>query len=147
MTQRLTESLKVRVELIVSAQLAGHSVDDDTSRWIANIDQVMSDKLSAVGLIAKRETATLQSFIDEYYNAREKESRFAKGRVLFVTDLRTHPIIRDALAFQFTSVQSFSFFQSQFLLRGAGSVPGSCTKSSGCQGPNRPSPIPSNQIF
>ena len=67
--QRVAEVVKLRVELIVAAKLAGHAIDDDTSRWIGTLDQVMSDKLSAVGLIPSREAKaliTLDGFLTEY---------------------------------------------------------------------------------
>lgn len=69
-TQRAAESVRFRVEMILSAQLSGHAPDDETSRWIAGLDQTMSEKLAAVGLTARREYATLKEFIDDYIAGR-----------------------------------------------------------------------------
>ena len=68
--QRSAEAVKVRVEALVTAQITGGSVDDDTARWLAGLDTVLSDKLAAVGLVARRESATLASFIDSYVACR-----------------------------------------------------------------------------
>jgi integrase len=57
--QRTAESVKTKVEALVSALLSGQSPDDETSRWVANLDAVMADKLAAVGLIAKHSRATI----------------------------------------------------------------------------------------
>jgi len=64
--KRAAEAVKGRVEKLASAMTFGHSIDDDTSRWLADRDQKMLDKLAAVGLIPKREAATLKAFTDSY---------------------------------------------------------------------------------
>src|SRR5262249_50251220 len=38
--------------------------------WVAGLDQVMADKLAAVGLILKRHAATLGAFLDAYITMR-----------------------------------------------------------------------------
>jgi integrase len=69
-TQRAADAVKLRVEMILSAQHAGHAVDDETARWMSNLDQTMSDKLAAVGLAARRECLTLKEFLDDYIDGR-----------------------------------------------------------------------------
>lgn len=69
-TQRVAESIKIRVENLVSSQIAGHAFDDETARWVASLDQVMVGKLASVGLIPKQEVATLAAFIDSYISWR-----------------------------------------------------------------------------
>jgi integrase len=66
MPKRDTENVKTRVEHIVASMIAGHSLDGETSRWIANLDRKLSEKLAAVGLIAQREVETLEPFLTSY---------------------------------------------------------------------------------
>jgi integrase len=67
---RFAEAVKVKVEQLAAAAITGHAVDDETSRWVAKLDEVMIGKLGAVGLIPKRESATLKSFLDRYFSMR-----------------------------------------------------------------------------
>ena len=72
-TQRIAETVKLRVELLVAAKLAGHAIDDETARWLAGLDATMTDKLAAVGLVPKREPAsitTIAGFLAEYVSRR-----------------------------------------------------------------------------
>lgn len=67
--QRVAEAVKLRVELIVSATIAGHAIDDETARWLAGLSDTMTAKLAAVGLVPKREAqpvATLGAFLTDY---------------------------------------------------------------------------------
>ncbi len=69
-TQRAAEAVKLRVEMILSAQLTGHALDDETARWLAGLDREMNEKLAAVGLTERREHTTLKAFIDDYVESR-----------------------------------------------------------------------------
>jgi len=69
-SQRVAESVKVRIEQLVAAKISGHAPDDETARWVAQLDTTMLDKLAAVGLIPKRKAATLGDFLDSYINSR-----------------------------------------------------------------------------
>ena len=69
-SQRTAEAVKVKIERLVEAAIAGHSVDDETGRWVAKLDTAMSRKLSAVGLVQKRETTDLQQFVERYITKR-----------------------------------------------------------------------------
>ncbi|MEX2139963.1 MAG: hypothetical protein WD894_11920 [Pirellulales bacterium] len=53
-SQRDAETFKLRVELLLVAQLAGQAIDADTARWVASRPQEIADKLAKVGLIAPR---------------------------------------------------------------------------------------------
>ncbi|MBI5289569.1 MAG: tyrosine-type recombinase/integrase, partial [Chloroflexi bacterium] len=63
-SQRFAEAVKHKVENLVAASITGHALDDETARWVAALDTVMGDKLADVGLIPKREAATLAAFLD-----------------------------------------------------------------------------------
>ena len=65
-SRRQAEAVKTKIEGLNAAALTGHSPDDEVSRWEASLDTIMADKLASVGLIPKRELATLGPFIDGY---------------------------------------------------------------------------------
>ncbi len=69
-TQRTAEAMKVRIENLVSAAITGHALDDETSRWVAGIDEFMANKLVAAKLIPKRESLRLKPFLDAYIKTR-----------------------------------------------------------------------------
>lgn len=69
-SRRSAEVVKTKVESLVSAQLSGHAVDDETARWLASANPIMLDKLAAVGLIPPKEQSTLGSFLDAYIATR-----------------------------------------------------------------------------
>ena len=69
-SQRHAEAIKLKVEQLAAAALSRHAIDAETARWVAKLDTDMSDKLAAVGLIPKKENATLQAFVDSYIASR-----------------------------------------------------------------------------
>ncbi len=69
-TQRLAEEVKVKVEALNAAAISGHAVDDEVARWLAKLDHVMAEKLAGVGLVPRREVATLGTFINRYIDGR-----------------------------------------------------------------------------
>jgi integrase len=69
-SQRLAEEIKIKVEAINAAAISGHAIDDEAARWLARLDSVMADKLAAVGLIPRKDVATLGPFISRYIEGR-----------------------------------------------------------------------------
>ena len=69
-SQETANSVKVRVERLVAAQITGHALDNETALWVAKLDVVLADKLAQVGLIAQREVAVLGPFIANYLKGR-----------------------------------------------------------------------------
>jgi len=66
-TMRQAESIKVRVEqLALAATGITGVIDDETAKWLTGLDELMYDKLAAVGLVAARTSAKLGAFIDAY---------------------------------------------------------------------------------
>lgn len=65
---KLANEIKTRIEALNSAALTGHSIDGETARWVAQLDQAFADKLAAVGLIQHRvgNSATLGAWLDDY---------------------------------------------------------------------------------
>ena len=69
-SQRMAEAVKFRVEQLLAAKLTGHAVEADTARWMAELPGALADKLAKVGLLPKRESAMLGTFLDAYISAR-----------------------------------------------------------------------------
>jgi integrase len=67
---KAASAIKFRVEQLNSAQIAGHAVDDDIARWLANVGDDLNGKLAAVGLVAPRESSLLAAFLDGYIASR-----------------------------------------------------------------------------
>ena len=76
-SQRTAEAVKVKVEALNTAALTGHAPDDEVARWAAGLDQAMSDKLAAVGLLARRQyvSMTLGDWLDCYVSGREADAK------------------------------------------------------------------------
>ncbi len=68
--QKVAEAVKTKVEALVTATITTVAPDDETARWIANLDRIMADRLAAVGLIPKRQSAKLKDFLDSYVKGR-----------------------------------------------------------------------------
>jgi len=68
--QRTAESVKTHIEQLASAAITGQAPPDETARWLTRLDETMSDKLARVGLIPKRGTIRLGTFLDEYFTKR-----------------------------------------------------------------------------
>lgn len=67
---KAVQGVLVRVEHLVMASITGDALDDATSRWLAGLDSKLFDKLAAVALVAKRESAKLAAFVDAYIAGR-----------------------------------------------------------------------------
>ncbi len=68
--QKTAQKVHLRVECLVSALNQGVSVDDETARWLAGLDDAFRDRLVAVGLATGRPRAFLKHFLDEYLQMR-----------------------------------------------------------------------------
>lgn len=67
---RYAESVKVKIEDLVAANITGAAPLDETSRWLTNLDDAMHRKLAAVGLVKARESAMLGTFTRTYIDNR-----------------------------------------------------------------------------
>jgi integrase len=67
-TMRQAEAFKVKVEALISAGITGN-MDDETSRWLADLSEAMYARLSAVGLARPRKAnkTTLQQLLDAFF--------------------------------------------------------------------------------
>ena len=69
-SQRTAEEIRTRVELLNTAKIMGQPIDGDTAHWVATRESKLLDKLAAVGLVPKRQSARLEAFIDGYVDSR-----------------------------------------------------------------------------
>lgn len=69
-TRKQAEAVKLHIENLTSSRITGHSVSDGTARWMADIGDELASELARVGLIARRETETLEQFITGYIDSR-----------------------------------------------------------------------------
>lgn len=69
-TMKVAQEVKVRVERLLSAQIAGVSVDQETAAWLGQVGDELHAKLAAVGLVSARASATLAAFLDDYIASR-----------------------------------------------------------------------------
>jgi len=70
-TKRDADVIKLRVEKLLSAKIAGHTVDNDTAKWLTILPTAVRNKLSNAGLIEAGENTILGKFIDEYLALRK----------------------------------------------------------------------------
>lgn len=89
--QRLAESVKVRIENLTAAAMAGHSIDAETQRWVASLDVKLLRKLVKAGLVENRDAATLGPFLAAYIESR--------GDVKPGTKINFEQVQRDLLGF------------------------------------------------
>lgn len=68
--QRHAEAIKLKVEALLSAEIAGRPPDDETARWVAGLDDALYEKFVAVGLLPSRDATLLGPFIERYIASR-----------------------------------------------------------------------------
>ena len=82
--RRHAEAVKVKVEDLAAALVTGHAPADETTHWVANLDDTMRDKLARVGLLAAQPKTTLGTYIDSYMKKRKdvkSSTQLVYGRV------------------------------------------------------------------
>ena len=53
---KTAQAIKVRVETLAAALLAGHAIDSDTAQWLGTLNDVFYEKLVKAGLVPSRES-------------------------------------------------------------------------------------------
>ncbi len=69
-SKKTADAVLVRVRQLVDLSAAGLAPDPDLSNWLARLGQEISDKLAEVGLIAQRQSTTLEKFVQGYIASR-----------------------------------------------------------------------------
>lgn len=72
MSQRQAEAVKLRVEHLVTAKITGHSIDDETARWLGTISDELYERLAKVELVKSKgsQLNTLGTFTESYIESR-----------------------------------------------------------------------------
>lgn len=86
--KRYAEAVKIRIEDLSSAKIHGHAPSDDTSRWLASLDERLYDKLAAVDLVPEREHATIGTLVRSYIAQREEDLKPESIRKLRQTETK-----------------------------------------------------------
>ena len=68
-SERQAVAFKVRLEQLVGQRITG-TLDDDTARWVAGLDEPTHGKLAAVGLVGRRDAHRLGPWLDAYIAGR-----------------------------------------------------------------------------
>ena len=68
--KRDAESIRIRVEALLAAQISKQPIDAETARWVAGLDDVLAERLANVGLLGRRDSVLLADFIDAYAESR-----------------------------------------------------------------------------
>ena len=58
--QKMAEIIKTKVEALVMAAITSTAPDDETSRWVANLDTIMADKQGRRNSILRQTTVVLR---------------------------------------------------------------------------------------
>ena len=82
-TQRQAEAVCLRVERLVTAKITGHSPDDETARWLAEIDDKLHSKLARAGLVDARKQGgeSLRGFLTTYIDGRTDVSERTRNNL------------------------------------------------------------------
>lgn len=92
--KKTAEHIRVKVESLISAKASTLPLDQETSKWLAEVDAKLEDRLFRVGLIASKRASIkaegLKAFLRSYLDGRKditKSTRVVRG--LVIGDLTT----------------------------------------------------------
>jgi hypothetical protein len=80
-SQRQAEAVQLRVEDLLASTITGACPSRETSQWLTTIDDVLRDKLAAVGLIKARSRAMLGPFIEDLHRNPNRREIFDTNRL------------------------------------------------------------------
>lgn len=69
-SQRDARAVNVKIEALVSASVLNHPADDETLRWVMDLNEDLHAKLAKVGLVPSRSGTRLGPFIEQYLEDR-----------------------------------------------------------------------------
>lgn len=100
MPKRTAESIKTRIEHLLTAQISKRPIDGDTARWVASLDDMLTSRLAKVGLVRQRESATLGDFLAGYISGRTDvkpltEMKYRSTESLMVEHFGAGGLLRD----------------------------------------------------
>jgi len=68
---RHAESVRVKIEALLSAKIIRHPLDRETSEWVTKIGDDLHAKLARTGLVKQREASTLGEWLDVFITNRD----------------------------------------------------------------------------
>lgn len=88
--QKQAEKIKAHIEHLLAAKLSGHALDNETAKWIGDLDDALADKLVRVDLIPKRKNAErdqtkLEAILKSYLDSRndlKPATKIVRGLVI-----------------------------------------------------------------
>ena len=86
--KRYADAVKVKVEDLVAASIHGHAPSDETARWLTSLEDRLYDKLAAVELVLKRQSATIGTLVERYIAARAEDLKPESVRKLRQTEAK-----------------------------------------------------------
>lgn len=69
------DRIRLMVESLIAAKISGFPPGDDVSRWLSGLDEALFEKLSAVGLVAPRDSQKLGPYLEAYIMGRTDVQR------------------------------------------------------------------------
>ena len=90
--QKTALAIKVKVESLLAAKLAGAPLPQDTAHWLGEIGPELYEKLAKVGLAPPRNNITLAEFLDRWIHHKEAQGASRESLCL----LYTSPSPRDS---------------------------------------------------
>ncbi len=79
---RYADKVCIKVEDLVSSNITSHAPADETSRWLADLDDRMLGKLACAGLTVPQQKLTLREWLTQYLYQREGELKPESHRKL-----------------------------------------------------------------
>ncbi len=94
--KRYADTVKVKVEDLAAARIHGHAPSDETTRWVAGLDDRMHGKLAAAGLVPVRRRETLGEAASRYISARVGDLKPESLRKLRQTEAKLRALLDPA---------------------------------------------------
>ncbi len=81
--KKLAESVKLKIESLLAARIAGLPIDSQTAGWLSEIGDAIHEKLAKAGLVEPREKVvvvdwTVGSFLELYFGTLGEQKRMTK---------------------------------------------------------------------
>jgi integrase len=70
LTKKSAETIRLRIEDLVAASIAGAAPSGATSKWVSDLGDELTKRLARAGLVAERGSASIGAFVDAYVDTR-----------------------------------------------------------------------------
>ena len=80
-TSKAASTCKVMIERLIEAQRLGVALDGPTAAWVKNLDSTLRDRLRRVGLLQGPPQQTLERFLNDYIEQRQRRGDVADGTI------------------------------------------------------------------